>query len=84
MGIVPFPETVRSTSGRDFGSSPPRLCFCWPQSVTTHNDESNTPIIPANKAPGMVPDVGYWSASRSVKAYQRRRARLHVHAEMHL
>jgi hypothetical protein len=54
------------------------------QSVTTHNDESNTPIIPANKAPGMVPDVGYWSASRSVKAYQRRRARLHVHAEMHL
>jgi mycothiol synthase len=36
-------------------------------SVTTHNDESNTPIIRANKALGMVPDVGYWSLSRPVK-----------------
>jgi RimJ/RimL family protein N-acetyltransferase len=37
------------------------------QSVTTHNDESNTAIIRANKALGMVPDVGYWSLSRPVK-----------------
>jgi GNAT superfamily N-acetyltransferase len=37
------------------------------QSVTTHNDESNTPIIRANQALGMVPDVGYWSLSRPVK-----------------
>jgi GNAT superfamily N-acetyltransferase len=37
------------------------------KSVTTHNDESNTPIIRANKALGMVPDVGYWSLSRPVK-----------------
>ncbi|WP_440065735.1 GNAT family N-acetyltransferase [Streptosporangium sp. OZ121] len=36
------------------------------ESVTTHNDESNTPIIRANKALGMVPDVGYWSLLRDL------------------
>jgi mycothiol synthase len=36
------------------------------QAVTTHNDESNAPIIRANKALGMVSDIGYWSLSRSV------------------
>ncbi|MEU8378402.1 GNAT family N-acetyltransferase [Streptosporangium sp. NPDC048865] len=36
------------------------------ESVITHNDESNTPIIRANKALGMVPDVGYWSLLRDL------------------
>lgn len=34
--------------------------------VTTHNDESNSPIIRANEALGMRPDVGYWSLSRDL------------------
>ncbi len=34
--------------------------------LTTHNDSSNTAIIRANKALGMVPDVGYWSFTREL------------------
>ncbi|MFF2524863.1 GNAT family N-acetyltransferase [Streptomyces liangshanensis] len=39
-------------------------CRAGVESVTTHNDESNTPIIRANTALGMVPDVGYWTLTR--------------------
>jgi predicted N-acetyltransferase YhbS len=34
--------------------------------LTTHNDRSNLAIIRANKALGMLPDVGYWSFTRDL------------------
>ncbi|MEV4628963.1 GNAT family N-acetyltransferase [Micromonospora sp. NPDC049523] len=33
--------------------------------VTTHNDETNEPILRANRALGMAPSLGYWSLVRT-------------------
>ncbi|WP_446038303.1 GNAT family N-acetyltransferase [Streptomyces sp. SID1121] len=41
-------------------------CRAGVESVTAQNDESNEHIIRANRALGMVPDVGYWTLVRRV------------------
>ncbi|MFI6761727.1 GNAT family N-acetyltransferase [Micromonospora sp. NPDC050417] len=33
--------------------------------LTTHNDDTNEPILRLNRALGMVPSVGYWSLART-------------------
>lgn len=43
-------------------------CRAGVESVTTHNDESNEHIIRANTTLGMVPDVGYWTLTRTAPA----------------
>ncbi|MFK3981107.1 GNAT family N-acetyltransferase [Micromonospora sp. NPDC050397] len=36
--------------------------------VTTHNDDTNEPILRANRALGMTPTTGYWSLVQTVNA----------------
>ncbi|MFJ2649622.1 GNAT family N-acetyltransferase [Streptomyces sp. NPDC087420] len=40
-------------------------CRAGVETVTTHNDESNHAMIRVNTVLGMVPDVGYWTLTRT-------------------
>ncbi|QIQ02608.1 GNAT family N-acetyltransferase [Streptomyces liangshanensis] len=43
-------------------------CRAGVETVTTHNDVTNEPILRANRTLGMVPHVGYWTLTRPTGA----------------